>query len=502
MAEFRRARRLLPVSLWGRLVLSVLVLTTVAMAMFGVAGSVLLRQSLTAEVDERLARMMAPSVSREESPPDMGHAEPPALPSDLRELRLASDGTLLWRVGQTEEDPSGPDVSGLTAEELREADGSVFELPDTEGGADWRVRVGAAPDGTVAMLAQSLAGVDTTLALLRWVQLGAGTAVLVALASGTVAIVRVQLRPLTRMQRAADAIAGGDFEARVPEDRRHGSASETARLGAALNTMLGRLSEALREREATAERMRRFVADASHELRTPLASIRGFAELFRLGRERGRVSADPVVDDWMRRVESEAERMGTLVDGLLLLARHDEQPEVAAEDVDLAELVREGVAAARAREGGTGERVASETVPGVRVVGDRSRLRQVLDNLIGNAQVHTPPGTPVRVWVEVLEDPDRWTPSEEAVRVGALPSRVGRVVAVCVRDEGPGIRAQDRARLFDRFFRADEGRSRHTGGAGLGLAISAAVVSAHGGVLEVVSGPGQGTLFRVLLPLG
>ncbi|WP_262391248.1 cell wall metabolism sensor histidine kinase WalK [Nocardiopsis sp. CNR-923] len=329
-----------------------------------------------------------------------------------------------------------------------------------------------------------------------------GRVVLAVLAAGTVAIVRVQLRPLQRMQRAADAIAGGDFGARVPWDR-GGGASETARLGAALNTMLARLSEALREREATAERMRRFVADASHELRTPLASVSGFAELFRLGRERGRIAADPVVDDWMRRVESEAERMGSLVEGLLLLTRHDEHPEVAADDVDLAGLVRESVAAARAREGEGGDRLSLGDVPGVRVVGDRSRLRQVLDNLIANAQTHTPPGTPVRVWMEVREDAaGDVAPPPETVRVGALPEDVRGVVAVCVRDEGPGIRPEDRERLFDRFFRADHGRSPREGGSGLGLSISAAIVTAHDGVLEAVGGPGDGTLFRMLLPLG
>ncbi|WP_232831963.1 ATP-binding protein [Nocardiopsis sp. FIRDI 009] len=361
--------------------LSVLVLTTVAMVVFGVAGSVLLRRSLTAEVDERLERMAAPSVERERPP----------------------------------------------------------------------------PDGTVTMVAQSLSGVDTTPALLTWVQVGAGTVVLLALAAGTVAIVRVQLRPLARMQRAADAIAGGDFAARVPEDGRHGSASETARLGAALNTMLGRLSEALREGEATAERMRRFVAEASHELRTPWRRSGGSRSCSSWGGSA---------------VGSRPTRWRTTGCG------------------------GAGPGGGRAGPGGVGR--------GARGPGGRRPTAPATgagqpDRQRAGAHTARNPGPGVGGGAG---GPGPVGAVGGGVRVGALPSKVRGVAAVCVHDEGPGIRAQDRERLFDRFFRADGGRSRHTGGAGLGLAISAAVVSAHDGVLEVVSEPGEGTLFRVLLPLG
>jgi two-component system, OmpR family, sensor kinase len=257
-----------------------------------------------------------------------------------------------------------------------------------------------------------------------------------------------------------------------------GSRSAT-RLSRALNTMLGQIENAFAQRAASEaaarqseDRMRRFVADASHELRTPLTSIRGFAELTR---QRGG-EADPVT---MRRIEDEAKRMGVLVDDLLLLARLDQQRPLARQPVDLLALAGDAVADARAIQ--PDRTVSLEILPGSEapvVTGDESRLRQVLGNLLSNALHHTPASAAVTVLVG--------TSGPDAV--------------LAVRDTGPGLTGEQKARVFERFYRADSARTRTTGGSGLGLSIVAALAAAHAGTVEVTDTPGGGTTFTVRLP--
>ena len=226
--------------------------------------------------------------------------------------------------------------------------------------------------------------------------------------------------------------------------------------------------------------MRRFVADASHELRTPLTSIRGFAELYR----QGAVPDPESLDRVMRRVEDEAARMGLLVEDLLLLARLDQQRPLALEPVDLLEVAGDVVHDARvlAPDRTIGLELLGESAPVV--LGDESRLRQVVMNLVSNAVTHTPAGTPVAVTLEV-------TPAEDDG-----PDRV----LLAVTDHGPGLSEQDRAQVFERFYRADPSRTRAAGGSGLGLSIVAALVAAHGGRVGVQSAPGDGSRFLVELP--
>jgi two-component system, OmpR family, sensor kinase len=215
------------------------------------------------------------------------------------------------------------------------------------------------------------------------------------------------------------------------------------------------------------------VADAAHELRTPLTSLRGYAELYR----QGALANPDAVDNAMGRIESESLRMGRLVDDLLLLARMDQHRGLETERVDIGELVDEAVADFEAVEP---ERpVTYERNGAITVVGDRNRLRQVIDNLLANVRTHTPAKSPVHVAV---------TPN-------------GSFVEVSVADEGPGIAPEDQEHIFERFWRADPGRSRSRGGSGLGLAIVATLVQAHGGSVAVRSSPGQGSTFTVSLPL-
>jgi len=267
-------------------------------------------------------------------------------------------------------------------------------------------------------------------------------------------------------------------------------ATEVGRLGTALNEMLGQIEEAFRAREASEgaaraseERMRQFVADASHELRTPLTSIRGFAELYR----QGAVRDEPGVARLLSRIEDEAARMGVLVEDLLLLARLDTQRPLQSKPVDLTDLVTEAVHDARMLTPDRTISVEFDSAPVAHplvVTGDRVRLRQVLDNLVGNAVTHTPAGTPVTVRL--------------AERNGDRPP----VAVLEVADEGPGLTAEQAGRVFERFYRVDTSRSRAGGGGtGLGLAIVHALATAHAGTVELDTAPGAGATFRVLLPL-
>jgi two-component system OmpR family sensor kinase len=342
-----------------------------------------------------------------------------------------------------------------------------------DGDLHYRVRVAPSPGGQgVTIVALPRSGVEQTLDRLLLVEALVIAGVLAVLAAVSWKLVGVGLRPLEQMAGTAGAIAGGDLSRRVETAT---PKTEVGRLGLALNAMLTRLEGAFREREASEERLRRFLADASHELRTPLASIRGYAELFRIGAAR-----EPAeVETAMRRIEDEAARMGVLVEDLLILARLDEVRDSAAEIVDLAALADD--AAADARAVAPDREIAAHAAGGdddALVLGDADRLRQVLANLMRNALVHTPGGTPVDVWTG---------------------RRDGRVV-VEVRDHGPGLPPGDPAALFGRFWRAEGGRERGRGGAGLGLAIVAAIVAAHHGEVDARNAEGGGAAFTVALP--
>ena len=281
-------------------------------------------------------------------------------------------------------------------------------------------------------------------------------------------VVRVGLLPLDRMGHTAAAIAGGDLSHRVATtDPR----TEVGRLGTALNRMLDRLEDAFAAREASQERLRRFIADASHELRTPLVSIRGYAELYRMGAAR---SEDDVAKA-MRRIEDESARMGVLVEDLLTLARLDEVRPVPHGPVDLAVLASDAVDDARVT---APDREISLDAERGCVTGDADQLRQVFANLLRNALVHTPAGTPIDVSVEAANG----------------------TVALEVRDHGRGLPGDDPDALFERFWRAEGGRERGKGGAGLGLAIVAGIVDAHGGTVSAANAPDGGAAFQVRFP--
>jgi two-component system OmpR family sensor kinase len=238
--------------------------------------------------------------------------------------------------------------------------------------------------------------------------------------------------------------------------------------------MLDRLERAFAERQASEDKLRQFLADASHELRTPLASIRGYAELFRMGATTTRDETELA----MRRIEDESRRMGVLVEDLLTLARLDETPEPRREEVDVASMARDAVTDAGAV---APDRQVTLTAPEhAPLSADPHQLQQVVANLMRNALVHTPAGTPIEVTV----------------------TDTGASVALAVRDHGPGLPPNSAEHLFDRFWRAEGGRERGRGGAGLGLAIAREIVAAHGGSIRAGEAAGGGAEFVVELPRG
>jgi len=324
-------------------------------------------------------------------------------------------------------------------------------------------------DSAVTIVAVPLSDVDQTLSRLLLVEGLVIGGVLIALGLSAWFVVKLGLRPLDRIEVTADEIAAGELSRRVE----HASTrTEVGRLGLALNAMLERLEQAFAARTASEERLRRFLADASHELRTPLASIRGYAELFRMGANREPADTERA----MRRIEQEAERMGILVEDLLSLARLDEEPDREPEQLDLSALAADAVADARAT---APERSIELDAPAPAVItGDPLQLRQVLANLLRNAVIHTPDGTPIEV---------------------AVAGEPGSVL-LRVSDHGPGIPPTARTQLFERFWRKEGGRERGRGGSGLGLAIVDGVVRAHGGSVTVTDTPGGGATFTVSLP--
>jgi two-component system OmpR family sensor kinase len=339
------------------------------------------------------------------------------------------------------------------------------------GGPRWRLRISALPAnrGTL-ILALPMRDVSATLHDLLRIEMAVSGAVLLAAAGLGLWLVRIGLRPLDDIETTAEAIAAGDLARRVPEAP---AGTEVGRLSRSLNAMLTQIEQAFDERQASEDRLRRFVADASHELRTPLTSIRGYSELFRRGANHRPEDLATV----MRRIEEEAARMGILVDDLLLLARLDQGRPLARTPLDLTRVAGEAIESSEVID--DGHPLMLQADGPVTVVGDPLRVRQVLDNLLANVRTHTPPGTTA------------------TVRVAA---RNGTAVLE-VSDTGPGLEREQAARVFERFYRADLSRTRERGGSGLGLAIVDSIARGLGGRAAVHSAPGEGATFRVELPL-
>ncbi|MFI0481933.1 ATP-binding protein [Actinomadura sp. 9N215] len=476
--------------LWGRtslrvkLLAGMLVLVTLGMTVMGAAGASVLRQYLVGRADDQLRGSVGRAVDQVVEGLRLGQQEINVrIPSEMYAQVRATGGSVVWQNSAWSE-TGHPKLPADMSEHIDQP----FTVRGT-GGSQWRIL--AAPiAGGILILAFSLEEVDRTVGRLVAIDAIVGLLVLGVLVGLGIWVVRASLRPLSAVEETAGAIAAGDLSRRVPQaDPR----TEMGRLGRSLNTMLAQIEAAFgaraeseaaaRASEETArrseERMRRFVADASHELRTPLTAIRGFAEFYRQGAARTPAELGRLIG----RIEETAARMGLLVEDLLLLARLDRQRPIERRPVDLLAVAADSVQEARVLAPDRKIELAVEGGLAYQVRGDEARLRQVLGNLLGNAITHTPKGTPVEV---------RLSP-------GTL--RKAPAVIVEVVDSGPGLSPEQSERVFERFYRADEARSRADGGTGLGLAIVAALVAAHDGLVEADSTPGEGATFRVVLAL-
>jgi len=394
----------------------------------------------------------------------------PLLPPDVYGQRRSAAGHVLGTVliSYAEAASSPPNVpASVTPDRL-------ITVAAKDGSVNYRVYAQANPAGVLTISAVPMRDADRQLARLLLTE-----SLLVTGALGLIGlfgwwVIGYGLRPLDTMATTAGHIAEGDLSKRVTPAEPD---TEVGRLGLALNAMLAQIEASFRNQRASEDKLRRFLADASHELRTPLASIRGYAELHRMGA----ASEPAAIEHSMERIEGESARMGKLVEDLLTLARLDEQREPVREPVELEALVRDAVSDAEAAD--NSGRAISLTVAAsehTTVLGDADGLRQVLSNLLRNALVHTPAGTPIEVGL---------------ARVDGAPR-----IRLTVRDHGAGIPAENAEALFERFWRASPGRERGPAGAGLGLAIVAGIVDAHGGSVQVEQADGGGARFTVELP--
>ncbi|MFI6101929.1 sensor histidine kinase [Lentzea sp. NPDC051213] len=355
--------------------------------------------------------------------------------------------------------------------------GDLFETEYLRGDGKFRLRACQIIDNEIVLVsAAPMNDRDGTISQLITVGVVAFLAALVALVMGGQALIRKGMQPLSDMADTAHDISSHDLTDSADLTVRVGSNGggvEVEELREAFNKMLAHIDTSLAARTAAEQRLRRFIADASHELRTPLTSLRGYADLFRYAaaNEAGER------EKHLEKLRSEASRMSVLLDDLLLLARLDSaesEPPLRQEELDLAVIAEAAADAFRAARPSHTLDVDADTVT---MNADATRLRQVLDNLLTNAAVHTPAGTSVSLQVTAEDD---WA-------------------VVKVSDSGPGIAEADQARIFDRFYRVDDSRTRQRGGSGLGLAVVQSLVQAHGGTIELTSRPGS-TVFTIRLP--
>jgi two-component system OmpR family sensor kinase len=431
---------------------------------FGVVASNANRQILTEQIDRNLVNFASRGPAPQRPGPGPGPGDEPFLRT-YAELLVDPDGTVVYAKpsGFGDQPDPLPDMTGLPGEE------GLINLSSVDGTIEYRAFVGIGPDGLMAVVAAPLREVaEANSALIQWLLLTGGGVLLIG-GAATWLTVRRAMAPVDAMIDTASAIAGGDLTQRVPVPT---PGTELGRLGAALNSMMIHIEEAVETEREGQERLRRFVADASHELRTPLATISGYAELKRQGG-----LSDPEVEAkaWSR-IESEGQRMGNLVRDLLTLARLDRTHPLRLEEVDLVSVLTDAVADHATLD--PSRPISLEAPPSLIVRVDRERIQQVITNLLANSRVHTPMGTAIEVGLEHVDGTARLT----------------------VTDDGAGIPTDSLPNLFDRFYRADPSRSRHSGGSGLGLAIVAAIVAAHGGTVAADNVNGGGARFEVRLP--
>ncbi|MFY7935085.1 MAG: sensor histidine kinase [Candidatus Nanopelagicus sp.] len=473
-----------PLSLWSlrnRLILASVFLASCAIAASDFAANTALRSYLISQVDnqlinistgslERLDRAgIAPQTEFEENRSPFRILQPlRGVPTSTSLTLLDMDGKLVGQIGG-ELAGKAFAVTGMKVSQVAKYKNQPFTIDGENGKPDIRALALVLPTGMGSVIvANSLEEVDKTLSQLRFLFFILGLIAILVTALVSRWIVAIGLKPLEKVEETAEAIAAGNYSARLPAAKPD---TEVGRLTTALNTMLGRIEQSFAVKVESENKLRRFVADASHELRTPLTAIRGFAELHR----QGAVVGEEKTKELINRIEGESIRMSSLVEDLLLLARLDQSRQLDLEPVDLNTLITEVVASAKA----AGPNHPIKLIlpqEEIFVLGDSRRIHQVVANLLANARTHTPAGTNITV-----------TAIQELTQT-----------IIEVSDDGPGLAKADQERIFERFYRADPARVRSSGeGSGLGLSIVDAVMQAHGGYVSVKSELGKGATFTL-----
>lgn len=400
----------------------------------------------------------------------------------------------------------------------------VVALPWSE-----KTKTGQVKDSGVVFIGLSLSDqIDTSNTLTRFCAMVGIAVVLIGAILGTI-VVQSTLAPLKRIEKTAAKIAAGDLSQRVPDLPEN---TEVGSLSMSLNTMLTRIEESFHAQEETTEKMKRFVSDASHELRTPLAAIHGYAELYKM--QRDMPGALERADESIEHIEASSARMTVLVEDLLSLARLDEGRGIdITQQVKLTSVVNDAADDLHALDPDRGitcgqvvlqagsdmehpSRLAFQpgTMPDITLTGDASRLRQVATNIVGNIHRYTPADSPVEVSMGVLpasispESLSRMPSNEqslhhfiEAIEVGQSMQVGMNYAIVRFSDHGPGVPADARSKIFERFYTADPSRARQKGGTGLGMAIAQSVVKAHHGFICASGSDRTGLTLTVVLPV-
>jgi two-component system, OmpR family, sensor kinase len=505
-----------------KMITALLALVIVALAIISVASLTVFRNYQIQHANQQVTELAQQEVMSLQS----GQGRPGVTAFGPYLIAIVPSGTSLAQEAANQRGLPGnislPDIP-TSSTWYKAHGGHLINVGALSGSDNWQVVAqklpvvfslfGQSQKGNVTLIVGvDLGDINGTISQLAGIDLIVSMIIVVGLAVVGVAVVRASLRPLADIEKTARAIAAGDLSRRVPDQD---PSTEVGQLGRSLNTMLAQIETSFDARtrsEAAArrseERMRQFVADASHELRTPLTAMRGYAEYYRqrggleeggppgsgatpagghdpsgdaLGTSGQLTRAD--MDRIMQRVEQESARMGVLVEDMLLLARLDQQRPIEHRPVDLLTLAADAVQDARIIAPGRDITLDIGSGAAFLVLGDEVRLRQVIGNLMNNALTHTPDGTPV------------------AVRLLAGPRQPVPSVILEVADRGPGLRPDQAEHVFERFYRADQARTRTAGGTGLGLAIVAALVAAHDGTVALKTAPGEGATFRITLPL-
>ncbi len=469
-------------SLRTQLVLVTSVLIALAIAVTSLVAISALRAQMVHQLDEE---MKASSSSLVSSVGTSQTRQDGAVGS-YRVYILDQRGNVLYSVaGADQQAENEPVLTGWDSEKVKKYHETGTTVNSRTGSNDWRIMpisLESSTNGQASsmVIALPLKQTNQVVALVGVLTFAFGLATLAAAIAMTWVIVTRTFEPLARVEQTAAKIAAGDLSQRIED---YNPSNEIGNLAISLNTMLAQIESSFNAQAKSEAKMRRFVGDASHELRTPLVSIRGYSELYR----QGALPNDEAVATAMGRIEAESKRMGQLVEDLLTLARIDERRESKLAPFDLFHLAvdasNDAYATSPDREVslvGLTDDVAPTSAP---VIGDESRMRQVVANLLTNAMRYTPAGTPLEIAVGVRED------------VPGYPLSV-----IEVRDHGPGIHGEDRERVFERFYRTDTSRSRETGGTGLGLSIVAAILEQHDGSVHIEETPGGGATFVISLP--